>query len=501
MMATTKRTNPAAKAARRAAAARNPAVRKPANANAVAFAVATAFLPWYLPQAAYAQVTPPAPNTLPTGGYFVAGDGRILPATPQNYLLVQQETQRGIVNWSTFSIGSAGHVHFQNNFGAAGLTLNRVIGNDPSQIFGRLTGDGAIFLVNQNGVLFSRNSSVEVGSLFVSSLAIRDHDFMAGRYHFYRDGNAGSVVNEGTIVTANGYTALVGPQVRNDGLIIARSGSVALAAGDRVSLDLIGDGLISVNVDQAALNASVVNTGTIQADGGTVVLTARSANALLDTVINSSGVIRANSLVERNGEIILDGGSAGVVSVTGTLQAAGVDAGTTGGTIKILGDKVGLFGTARVDASGHSGGGTVLVGGNFQGLGPEHNATATFVGSGTSIDASAVASGNGGTVIVWSDNSTRVHGTISARGGAGVGNGGLIETSGHHLDVSGIRVDTRAPRGTTGTWPGSSTRSTSPSSTAPPAVARTGRLAASIPTSSCRMPLDPRSPTATSIRT
>src|SRR5688572_17182810 len=225
-MATTKRKSPADKAVRRGAAARDSGAQKPVSTNAIAFAVATAFLPWYLPQAAYAQATPPAPNTLPTGGYFVAGDGRILPATPQNYLLVQQETLRGIVNWSTFSIGSAGHVHFQHAAGAAGLTLNRVVGNDPSQIFGRLTSDGAIFLVNNNGVLFGRGSSVEVGSLFVSSLAVRDQDFMAGRYQFSREGNAGSVVNEGTIVTANGYTALVGPQVRNDGLIVARSGSV-----------------------------------------------------------------------------------------------------------------------------------------------------------------------------------------------------------------------------------------------------------------------------------
>ena len=116
------------------------------------------------------------------------------------------------------------------------------------------------------------------------------------------------MVNQGTIITADGYTALIGPQVRNDGMIIARAGSVALAAADRVFVDLIGDGLISLNVYQAALNASIVNTGRIEADGGTILLTARSANALLDTVINTSGMMRANALVERNGEIVLDGG-------------------------------------------------------------------------------------------------------------------------------------------------------------------------------------------------
>src|SRR5207244_812111 len=185
-------------------------------------------------------------------------------------------------------------------------------------------------------------------------------------------------------------------------IIIARAGTVALAAGNRVSLDMVGDGLISVSVDEAALNASAINSGTITADGGNVLLTARSANALLDTVVNNSGVIRANSLVERNGEIILDGGSAGVVSNTGTLTASGADAGTTGGTVKVLGQYVGLFNGSTIDASGDAGGGTVLIGGNFHGAGSEQNASQTYVGSAVTINADAITSGNGGNVAVWS---------------------------------------------------------------------------------------------------
>src|SRR5262249_27431649 len=153
----------------------------------------------------------------------------------------------------------------------------------------------------------------------------------------------------------DGYAMLAGPQVRNDGIIVARAGTVVLAAGDRISLDMVGDGLIRVSVDQAALNALAINSGTIQADGGRVLLTARSANALLDTVVNNTGVIRANSLVQRNGEIVLDGGNTGVVENSGTLQAAGLDAGTTGGTVKVLGQYVGLWGGTRIDASGDVG--------------------------------------------------------------------------------------------------------------------------------------------------
>src|SRR6185369_1490331 len=122
------------------------------------------------------------------------------------------------------------------------------------------------------------------------------------------------------------------------------------------------DGLIKVSVSEAALNASALNRGTIEADGGNVLLTARSANALLDTVINTDGVIRANTISNRNGTIILDGGDRGIVSVAGTVEAKGNDAGTTGGTIKALGQYVGVAlpgTTATVDASGDAGGGTI----------------------------------------------------------------------------------------------------------------------------------------------
>src|SRR5205085_894777 len=195
-------------------------------------------------------------------------------------------------------------------------------------------------------------------------------DFLSGNYKFFNPGDAGKVhVAKGANITVGGYAALAAPQVINEGVIVAQAGNVTLAAGDRVTLDMVGDGLIKVSVDAAALNALALNAGTIQADGGRVVLTARSANALLDTVVNNTGIIRAKSLVERNGEIVLDGGNAGVVANSGTIDASGTDAGTTGGTVKVLGQHVALNDGTRMDASGDAGGGTVLIGGNFQGKG------------------------------------------------------------------------------------------------------------------------------------
>ena len=440
----------------RAAASRNEAhARKAVNTHprTVALAVTTAFMPWFVPFTVHAQAQPPAPTTTPILQLTSpAGSGYVHPAQGA-YLQVDQYASRAAFAGS-IQLGSDAHMNVVQPNSAA-VALFKDTSGQTSQIWGRVTANGNLFFTNSAGVLFGRTASVEVGSLLATTLPINEQDFLDNKNQIRLGsaGGSGKVENYGRIVTANGYTALVAPQVINDGVIIAHAGTVALTAADRVSLDLIGDGLISINVDQAAMNASIVNSGTIEANGGQVLLTARSANALLDTVINSSGVIRANSLVERNGEIVLDGGGAGVVLASGTLEAAGKDVGTTGGTVKVLGQYVGLMGEAKVDVSGDAGGGTALIGGGLQGRGEEKNATATFVGSGTSIDASAVREGDGGLVVVWADTATRAHGRVAAKGGDDGGNGGLVETSGkQYLDTDGIRVDTTAAHGIRGLW-------------------------------------------------
>ena len=65
-------------------------------------------------------------------------------------------------------------------------------------------------------------ASIQVGSLFATSLSIKDADFYAGRYNFYKDGSAGAVTNDGRIeiISVGGYAALAGPQVQNNGVIV-----------------------------------------------------------------------------------------------------------------------------------------------------------------------------------------------------------------------------------------------------------------------------------------
>ena len=388
-------------------------------------------------------------QTLPTGGTVTQGTGSV--TVNGKNMVVNQSSGRMIADWQSFSIGAGHSVQFVQP-SSSSVALNRVLGSDPSRIFGSLSANGHVYLQNPNGVLFAPGAQVDVGSLVATTLNADAQQFMAGRLTL-SGGNAasGSVVNEGSITTApGGHVVLAGPQVSNAGSIVTPGGTTALAAGSAVDIDPTGSGLLTISIPVAALNAHLANTGTITADGGRVSLQAAATDAALRSVMQVGGLVRARSIEERDGQIVLSGGSSGIVALSGTLDASGEGA-AQGGTVKVLGDRVALLGTAKVDASGGGGGGTVLLGGNLQGQGPEANAMATYVADGAFVDASARERGDGGKVIVWADGGTTYAGRIDARGGATQGNGGFVEVSGkQQLNFLG-GVDTRAPAGQAGT--------------------------------------------------
>lgn len=395
-------------------------------------------------------------HALPSDGVVTNGNAAISGQGTGN-LTITQTSNSATIHWQSFNVGASESVRFVQPSSSA-VTLNRVLGSDPSQILGRLSANGQVFLINPNGILFGRGASVNVGGLVASTLNLADTDFLAGRYQF-QSSSGSTVRNQGTIQTPEGgYVALLGNQVFNDGAINSPQGSVALAAGNAVTLDFAGDGLLKVAVSRGALDAMIQNGGMIQADGGNVWMSASARDALLSTVIANTGIVQANSVGVRNGRIYLDGGDSGVVSVDGTLQAAGTTTGSTGGSIVVSGDKIAVNADALLNASGDAGGGTIAVGGGWQGADPSiRAATGVYVAPGATLDASALVTGDGGTIVTWSDihkpgASTRVYGTLRATGGSQSGNGGRIETSGHWLDVRGIRLDASAPHGQGGQW-------------------------------------------------
>ena len=393
---------------------------------------------------------------LPSGGKVVGGQATL--QSIGNTLNVNQTTTRGVVEWNTFNVGSQANVNF-NQPSANAVTLNRVMDMNASQILGRISATGQVFISNPNGVIFGTTSQVDVGGLVATTKGISNADFMSGKTTFEGNGQAGSVINQGSLQAAlGGYIALLAPQVRNEGIIVAREGTVALAAGDKTTLEFSGSKLVSVIIDRPVIDALVENKQLIRAEGGFVVMSARSANGLMNSVIKQTGTIEAPSLVQREGRILLEGGEQGIVSAGGVLNVSGVQAQTKGGSIVVTGDKVAITENALLNASGQTGGGQINIGGGWQGQDPAiRQANATRVEAGARLDASAIQSGNGGEIVVWSDTQkaggiTQVAGELKARGGAVQGDGGRIETSGHWLSTQGATGDASAPNGKAGQW-------------------------------------------------
>ena len=402
--------------------------------------------------------------TLPSGASVAAGQA-LVAAPGESGLRITQSSQKALINWQSFSIGPGSNVTFQQPNSTA-ITLNRVVGTDVSTIKGDLFANGQVWLINGNGILFGRGSRIDVGGLIATTSDMRDADFLAGRYDFgiaSRNPNA-AVVNQGSIRAATGGSAVLsGARVVNDGVIEANLGKVVLAGANGFSVDFNGDNLIRFEIAAPVSEtprgangepapALVSNSGTIAAQGGKILLTARAARSVVNNVINSTGIVEANSASMQNGEIVLDAGEGGTASVAGSLKAAGKNAGESGGAIALIADNVTVADGANLDASGDSGGGRVLIGGNLHGAGPEPNAQTVNVGEAV-IAADAGANGKGGTVAIYSVGAANVAGSISARGGARSGDGGTVETSGHGLTVAeSTHVDTSAPAGASGSW-------------------------------------------------
>ncbi len=408
----------------------------------------------------------PAPNARPTGGQVVAGNASI--SQSPSTTTITQSTQRAAVNWQSFNVGAQQSVQFQQP-SATAATLNRVTGPNPSQIAGRIDANGQVILVNQDGITFYKGAQVNAAGLVASAAGITNKNFMAGRMVFDQAANPNArVENQGTItVKQAGLAALVAPQVANSGVITAKLGHVVLAGASAATLDLYGDGLVSIDVtkkvtkvpvgpDGKAVTALVTNTGTVLADGGTVQLTARAADGIVQNLVTAGGRISADTANGRSGVVALNG-IGGSITVSGQLTATGNAPGVSGGRIEVVTNRgVTIANTARLDASGKAGGGTVAIGTTLARArgGPSVKAKVTAssvtVQAGARIAANSTGKGNGGHIAVLSTGATQMDGAISARGGPQGGDGGFVEVSGNTLGLTGS-VDLSAPMGASGT--------------------------------------------------
>ena len=389
----------------------------------------------------------------PEGGNVVAGQAAISKPDALTTSILQS-SQSAIINWKGFSIDVNELVKFlQPNAGA--VALNRVTGIDPSTILGELLANGRVFLVNPNGILFGPHSKVDVGSLLATTFDLKDSDFLAGKYEFLQKPGAkpAFVVNQGQIkVAKNGAVFLVAPGVKNEGLIIAQLGTVALGSGGEFKVRLRDDGPITycvagkvlesvVGPDGKPLSASVGNTGTITNPGGTVALTGDAARGVVTSVVNQEGVLEAKSFRIQGGKVIMTGRDEGIVQNKGLIDVSAAEAGAALGEVSLTGEKVGNFDTILAKGAEGADGGKVSLRSTGQ----------TLLTPDSVIDVSGGADSSGGSVDLWSDTNATVAGTLAARGGARGGDGGFIEVSSGGGMALTAAVDTSAPAGETGT--------------------------------------------------
>ena len=364
-------------------------------------------------------------------------------------------------SFSQFGVQTKQIANFLSNPSIRNI-LGRVTGGDRSIINGLIQvsgGNSNLYLVNPAGIIFGTNAQLNVPASFTATTAtgigFGNNNWLnatgASNYSelvgtpsdfAFNASVPGSIVNVGNLTVSSGQNlALVGGNVISTGTLTAPGGNITIAAvpgSSNVKISQPGH-LLSLEIDPSALGSSGINSASLPqlltGDGGSAAtgVTVDSSNQL---VLTASGT-----------RVPIDGGTHTQLAIaSGSLNVSGA----TGGTVQVLGDKVGLIG-ANINASGTAGGGTVLIGGDYQGKGSAINASSTFVSSDSAIDASASQNGNAGRVIVWANETTRFLGNISARGGENSGNGGFVEVSGkNNLEFAGS-VDTTATTGEKGT--------------------------------------------------
>lgn len=411
--------------------------------------------------AALSLVAASAAQAAPEGGAVSRGSASISQNGKKTD--IHQSSSKVILDWRSFDIGADEHTEFHQPSRSA-IALNRINDTKASQINGKLTANGNIMLINPNGVVFGKGAQVDVGSLTATTANIDNDDFMAGKMDFKHAGNADAyIVNQGKIsVKEAGLVNFVAPKVVNDGVIVAKLGKVQLAATDTFTLDMAGDGLIQVAVDETETQKIASNKGAILAEGGYVAVTAGKARNLVDSLVENTGVIAAASMTKKGGKVILGGADTGITVNDGAIDVSGRKNSVQGGEATVLGRHIVLSANSFIDASGtteapvsasrtdtatmtadkkvkteeefladeNRGGGSIKIGGDYLGTGDTARAQTVFVDAQALTLNDATQYGDGGRTIFWSDDTTSFSGLVYARGGLDGGHGGFLETSG-----------------------------------------------------------------------
>jgi len=436
----------------------------------------------------------------PEGGAVVAGQAQITSAG--NTLHIHQASDRAVINWRDFSIQPGETTQFHQPSSSSAV-LNRVTSTSPSHLLGQLQANGQVYLMNPNGIFFGPGAVINASSFLAATADLAPSDFMAGRLGSLVASDAGTLRNEGRIRAEDGSVQLFSRTVENSGTLEAPKGEVGLYAGRKFYLETDRGGPIRVQVDLDAGGAGKAGTGIdqrgviraaqakLEANGNIYALAIQQGGLVEATgftarpdgvvvlsapggTIRQAGTVVARDDGDRGGEIVLrakrvESDLASIQTASGSAGGGEirVEAGDTAylqgrlevsssagraGRLVVTGRQVGFL-KGTIDASGAMGGGEVLFGGDYLGANPSiRNAEATVVGLEARILADAQGQGDGGKIILWSEQYTGFYGQLFARGGPEGGDGGFIETSSRdNLQAFGW-ADASAAAGSPGLW-------------------------------------------------
>lgn len=367
----------------------------------------------------------------PAGGNVVHGNANI------NYggsnTVINQNSDKAIINWDSFDINKGESVHFNQN-SSSSVVLNRVTNGNPTSIFGSLSANGNVFVINKAGILIGNGASVNTGSFLASTADISNSDFLNGRYNF--TGAGGSVINNGSIkVRDGGYAVLMGKSVENNGLISARLGKIYLSSGEAFRVDMSGNNLIGIEIDKGTVDSYTLNSGLINAEGSTVVMSSNNASNMVKQAVNNTGIINASSINYQGGKVIL-GASNGEAANSGEINVSSEN--SNGGTVEINADRV--INDGKIIADGINGGKIDLLANDYLKL-----------GSNSFISSNAWLYGNGGVINLIAQNRAESYKGSITQALSTYGNGGAIEFSGYGSLYAGGNFSTYSKYGLSGT--------------------------------------------------
>lgn len=347
----------------------------------------------------------------PNGANVVHGNVNI--SQSGSNTIINQNTDKAIINWNSFDVNKGESVLFNQN-SSSSIILNRVTNGLPTSIFGNISANGNVFILNQAGVLVGNGASINTNSFLAGAANINDNDFIAGKYNFY--GAQGNVINNGSIkVQDGGYAVLMGKNVENNGLISAKLGKIYLSSGETFRMDMSGNDLIGVEVEKGITDAYISNTGYIKAEGGTIIMTAKNASDVIRQAVNNTGVIDASSISYKGGKVIL-GAENGQVINDGEINVSSKS--DEGGSIELKAEHI--INNGLVYANGLNGGLINMLSSDL-----------LKIGSSSIIQANSFGFGNGGNIKLISQKRAESHKGALIEAGSIYGSGGFIELSGY----------------------------------------------------------------------